>query len=50
MTKVKATGILRHHFHGEYYATLGLQFVDSASAGDALRTSRTSRLFGDRRA
>lgn len=31
----KAIGILRHHFHGEYSCTIGLQFPDAESADRA---------------
>jgi hypothetical protein len=33
---VTADGILRHHFWGEYRATIGLRFASSAHARDAL--------------
>lgn len=34
---VQARGVLRHHFWGEYRATIGLSFTDAASATDARR-------------
>lgn len=34
---VKATGRLRHHFWGEYHATIVLAFDDEGGATDALR-------------
>lgn len=37
MNKVKASGLLAHHFWGEYSATIALEFEASAHAKDALR-------------
>lgn len=36
MTRVKARGVLRHHFWGDYCATIGLAFDDEPSARAAL--------------
>jgi hypothetical protein len=33
---MKAHGILRHHFHGTYSATVGLQFADAPAAREAI--------------
>lgn len=33
---MKAQGILRHGFFGDYHAAIGLEFADEASARDAL--------------
>jgi len=35
--KVKAIGLLRHHFWGQYCATIALEFATQAHASDALR-------------
>ena len=37
MNKAKADGILAHHFWGDYYATIALEFESNAHAKDALR-------------
>ena len=37
MNRAKASGILAHHFWGEYCATIALEFETNAHAKDALR-------------
>ena len=44
----KATGILRHHFHGDYSCTIGLQFADAESAARSLDTLGDPWHIGER--
>ena len=44
----KATGILRHHFHGDYSCTIGLQIPDAESAARSLTTLGESWHVGER--
>ncbi len=44
----KANGILRHHFHGEYSCTIGLQFPDAEAAARSLVTLGESWHVGER--
>ena len=37
-TKVTGHGLLAHHFHGSYWASLAIQFESPEHARDALRT------------
>jgi hypothetical protein len=37
MATIRGEGRLRHHFWGDYFATIAIAFKDAASANDALR-------------
>jgi len=48
MNKVKANGLLRHHFWGEYCATIVLEFDNFLHAKDALRVLGGEWSFHDK--
>lgn len=38
--KIKGVGVLRHHFHGEYWATIAIQFKNNEEARLAFRSGK----------
>jgi hypothetical protein len=48
MGMLKGKGRLRHHFWGDYCATIAIEFSDEASAKDALSVLSTESLEGSK--